>query len=388
MRNLRLTTLLIATAWLFGVAPKSVFAQEIRAVSQSQPPAPGKWRMASPMRERREYGGGVRLHDGRILAVSGHPLEGRPVGSAELYDPKTGVWSDTGSLAVPRNFGNSATLLDDGSVLIAGGHSGTRVVRGAEIYDPAAGRWAGAGDLAVARDPVTTLLADGRVFVTGGIDWTIENGKAYDVAEIFDPKTGEWSAAASMLAPRYAHRTVRLDDGRVLVVGGYRQGDVLLASTELYDPKAATWQAMGQLPSSRVAFGLVKLPDGRVLMVGGFTGRAWRERRNVASAAIYDAKTAQWRDTRPMKEARAGFSITLLPDGRVLAAGGWANSGFELASAELFDPATEVWQPVASMNVARRNHRAALLPGGSVLVIGGSTAFGGKYLSSCEIFSF
>jgi hypothetical protein len=58
----------------------------------------------------------------------------------------------------------------------------------------------------------------------------------------------------------------------------------------------------------------------------------------------------------------------------------------EFKSAELFDPRTNTWQPTAPMNVARRNHRAALLPDGSVLVIGGSSAFGNKYLTSCEIF--
>jgi hypothetical protein len=179
-----------------------------------------------------------------------------------------------------------------------------------------------------------------------------------------------------------------LDDGRVLAVGGYQKGDVLLASAELYDPKTGSWQSTADLPSPRVAFGLVKLRDGRVLAAGGFTGLTWAKRQNVASAALYDAKTGRWSETQPMKDKRAGCSITLLSDGRVLVAGGWADSGWEFASAELFDRATQTWRPAASMSVPRRNHRAALLPDGSILVIGGSSLFGGKYLNSCEIFSF
>ncbi|MEX0977444.1 MAG: kelch repeat-containing protein [Pirellulales bacterium] len=314
-------------------------------------------------------------------------MEGKSIASAELYDPQAGKWSNTGSLRQARNFGNSATLLADGRVLLAGGHSNTQVVPGAEIFDPAKGQWDDAGMLSVARDPTATLLAAGRVLVSGGIDWYIDDGTAYATAELFDPVKGKWTPTGSLGAARYAHRSVLLDDGRVLVVGGYLKGDVRLASAELYDSQTGLWHSTGDLPSPRVAFGMVKLRDGRVLVVGGFTGVTWAKRTNVASAALYDSKTGRWKETKPMKDKRAGLSTTLLPDGQVLVAGGWSSSGLELKSAELFDPGTETWRQAAPMTVARRNHRAALLQNGDVLVIGGSNFLGGQYLNSCEIFS-
>ena len=82
---------------------------------------------------------------------------------------------------------------------------------------------------------------------------------------------------------------------------------MLLTSSELYDPKTGLWQTTGDLPSPRVAFGLVKLRDGRVLATGGFTGVNWQKRTNVASAALYDAKTGRWNETKPMKDKRAGL---------------------------------------------------------------------------------
>jgi N-acetylneuraminic acid mutarotase len=340
------------------------------------------------MSERREYAGGIRLQDGRILAVSGHPLAGRSIASAELYDPKTEKWSDTGSLRQSRNGGNEATLLQNGRVLLAGGISGPVAIRGSELFDPTTGQWSTTGSLSVDRDARATLLTDGRVLVSGGIDWKIDGGKAYALVEIYDPKSGEWTVTGSLQTARYAHQAILLDDGRVLAVGGYRTGDVLLASAEVYDPDTGLWQRTGDLPSPRVAFGLVKLRDGRVLVTGGFTGPSWKKRMNVASAAVYDTKAGQWSETQPMNDKRAGSSITLLSDGRVLVAGGWAQSQLEFKSAELFDPRTETWLPAASMNVARRNHRAALLPDGSVLVIGGSNVVGNRYLTSCEIFSY
>jgi hypothetical protein len=362
-------------------------AQDASTISDLQEPV-GRWRSAGSMHERREYAGGVRLKDGRILAVSGHPLEGKSIASAELYDPASGKWSNTGSLRQPRNSGNSATLLPDGRVLLPGGNTNTVAIRGAELFDPATGQWSDAGSLSVGRDTKATLLRDGRVLVSGGIDWNIDGGKAYELAEIYDPKSGEWTKTGSLRTARYAHEAILLDDGRVLVVGGYKKGDVLLASAEHYDPNTGLWQSTGDLPSPRVAFGLAKLRDGRVLATGGFTGVNWQKRTNVESAALYDAKSGRWKETMPMKDKRAGLSITLLSHGQVFVAGGWSSSGLELKSAELFDPGTEAWRPAAPMTVARRNHRAALLPDGSVLVIGGSNFRGGNYLTSCEIFSF
>jgi N-acetylneuraminic acid mutarotase len=359
------------------------------SAQDKSPPAPvGRWRPAAEMHQRREYAGGVRLGDGRILAVSGHPLAGKSIASAELYDPATGKWTTTGSLRQARNSGNAATLLADGRVLFPGGNTNTQAIAASEIFDPATGTWSDAGSLSAGRDTKATLLADGRVLVAGGIDWNIAGGTAFDLSELYDPRSNAWTKTGPLRRPRYAHQMFLLDDGRVLAVGGYQQGDVLLASAELYDPETGSWQATAPLPSPRVAFGLVRLPDGCVLVAGGFTGPIWKQRKNVANAALYDPKTGRWAETQPMSAARAGLSLTVLADGRVLAAGGWAQSGREFTSAEVFDPRAETWQPAAPMLEARRNHRAALLPDGSVLVIGGTNFLGAHTLTSCEIFSY
>jgi len=377
-------SLAVICVHLACLAPQNTRAQDAATNSEEVAPVE-RWRSTGAMAVRREYAGGVRLKDGRILAVSGHPLGGRSIASAELYDPKTKEWTDTGSLRQPRNSGNAATLLPDGRVLVAGGHSKSKAIRGSELFDPVASKWSDTGNLSVGRDPVATLLADGRVLAAGGIDWYSDSGrKVYDLAEIYDSKRGKWTTTGSLHTARSNHRSERLDDGRVLAVGGYGQRGAPLASAELFDPSTGKWQTTDRLALPRAWFGLVKLLDGRVLVVGGYTGSS-SMRTYLASAAIYDAKRGRWSETRPMTAKRAGFSITLLADGRVLVAGGVAETGDELDSAELFDPRADSWRPIAPMIVARRNHRAALLPDGGVLVMGGSILFGNNYLNSCEI---
>jgi hypothetical protein len=84
-----------------------------------------------------------------------------------------------------------------------------------------------------------------------------------------------------------------------------------------------------------------------------------------------------------MATARHTHSAILLPDGKVLVAGGYGSSGI-LASAELYDPASGTWSSTGSMATARTDHSATLLPGGKVLVAGGGNDSGA--LASAELY--
>jgi hypothetical protein len=105
-----------------------------------------------------------------------------------------------------------------------------------------------------------------------------------------------------------------------------------------------------------------------------------------------------WTLTAPMLEPRAGHSMTVLQDGRVLVAGGhqpWANDGTgpALASAELYDPIKGSWSPTGSMGTPRTLHASVLLPDGRALVAGGCNGFlgaegwpGCRLLASAELY--
>jgi hypothetical protein len=212
------------------------------------------------------------LKDGSVLVAGGGCVGSGP--SSEIYYPSSGTWSSTtGNMLYPRS-GHTATLLPDGRVLVAGGDAPASSPRTAEIYDPMSGTWSAAGTMSSARDEHTaTLLPDGRVLVTGG---SIVLGSSVQVlvsSEIYNPSTNAWSLTAAMSSPRTGHAAALLN-GKVLVAGGSSGKDnngvdMVLSSATLFDPASGTWSPAASLITGRAYHTATLLLNGTVLVTGG-----------------------------------------------------------------------------------------------------------------------
>lgn len=202
--------------------------------------------------------------------------------------------------------------------------------------------------------------------------------------------TNTFSVTGSMNMPRYGHKLILLDNGKVLAVTGDRTATNAPQNTaELYNPATGTWTFTGTPVTFHEGGSATLLANGEVLLAGGSSYTTSGSLVPTAAAELYDPSTGHWTATGTLPSARQSQVAVLLPNGQVLVAGG-EDSGFSsLADAALYNPATGIWQPTASMNQPRTSPVAELLGNGTVLVAGGTDLSNGKgtNLITAEIYN-
>jgi len=293
--------------------------------------------------------GGDLMHEDQVCAL-GYAFAGAytsftfdPLASSPGYtragDMNQGRW-------YPTN-----TMLGDGRVVTFSGlthcascdENGLPIITlntDVEVYDPASRSWGMLSQRELPLYPWMHLLSSGRVFYSG----------PGNNSQRFNPSNGTWSLVSYSSYPYRSYGTsVLYPAGRdqVMVVGGACCGEFATPATELIDLSrlAPRWQAGPSLRTGRTQLNAVLLPDGSILAVGG---RSDYDFGGVAAQPVYRAERldpfssrSRWKRMARMARPRMYHSTAvLLPDGRVLSAGGTAAEGypFDETNAQVYSP--------------------------------------------------
>lgn len=356
------------------------------------------WMVTGNMAVGREHQSATLLGNGRIL-IAGGAASNVAQSTAEVFDPSGnngfGAFLPTAAMSQARTE-HTATRLGDGRVLIAGGRNYGSYLSSAEIFDANGnlgnGSFANTNAMSVQRQFHTaTMLTDGRILIAGGYNNTGMTASS----EIFDSVAnggfGAFQASPSMISARRGHTATRLLDGRVLIVGGQSNGNVILAVAEIFDPNgnngAGSFTAAGSMTFGRAFHTASLLPDGRVIVSGGVNASFAPQNSAEVFDPVGNGGIGAFAATPTMPFASAFFANSVLPGGRILMTGGDPGGGNVSAVANVFDPLLNSGMggfiSAQNMSSPRRNHTSTPLMSGSVLICGG---YNGSYLNSCEIF--
>jgi hypothetical protein len=308
------------------------------------------------------------------LVAGGVDAAGAPVHAVEYYDPATAAFTTLAERLYGTDehglAGASATTARDGRVVIAGGP-----VPAYQVYDPATGafsaelflnRGARAFHAAVALDPgagTRVLLAGGcSALEPGAAGGACAPGTALRTTSILDLDAVTVDDGPDLMLARIGGVAIREPSGAVLLVGGVDAAGAPVTMAERVDPAG---ERPGQLVPGLGA-SATRLPSGSVLSAFAAVASA-----PGADGAVLPAGATTASPVLAAPGARAGVTLTTLPDGRVLALGGGTPLVFEPIRNRFFRlPATELdFVPAAAGHVPE--HGALLLDDGAVLVLGG-----------------
>jgi hypothetical protein len=375
---------------LNGVAASSLLAEVSTiqdAIVTAAPPSVDTFAASTHSMNTARYGStATLLLNGKVL-IAGGQNNFVTISSTELYNSVIDTFAASTPSMNAARFGATATLLPNGKVLIAGGQGSAAPLTSVELYDPIANTFAAATpamNMNTARSFATAiLLPNGKVLIAGG--------SFLSSTELYDPVTNTFAPAAStpvMNTGRTWATGTLLPNGKVLIAGGAvnMSQSGALASTELYDPVTNTFAPAAStavMNAVRYVATATLLPNGKVLIAGGtHDGNI-----GLSSTELYDPVTNTFAASTPdMNTARFVATATMLPNGKVLIAGGVSFDVGYLSSTELYDPVTNTFAATTpSMNMSRYFATGTLLPNGKVLNAGGYGSTG--FQNSTELYT-
>jgi len=365
--------------------------------------------------------------DGARGAPDAPWLSPESTGDSETGASFVSFFSGTANTPAQQSNESRGSLLLDGSVLICGGDTYTATVSNGisdvanrfelvQSFEDTSGTEADGStgweyslvattNMNTARIKHTcNTLDDGRVLVAGGYD----GSDTLRTCELYNPGDDTWTTTAWLGYEAFGHKTVKLNDGRLLTIGGAQgiSGGTLSAYCQLFDPATNIWSAVTSIPVPRFGFDAIATynedtSEDLVYVTGGYTAvpgsgfaREGFDYDGVLtnSACVYNVQTDTWTELGAMRYAHGWHRMVELPDGQILVLGGMSSDPSAVAPAsdpgtalvypnnnnaktEIYNPTTGRWYKYTNMPFVSVNPNVVWLPTQERFFISGGVNF-------------
>ena len=268
------------------------------------------------------------LSDGRIVVTGG-----TTAGRTSIYNPSTSSWSRGPDMKVTRGYQGQTTLADNRVFVLGGSWSGGVGGKSGEVWSQAAG-WQRLTGVPVApiltADPAGQYRSDNHGwFFTWTGNRVFHAGPSRQMNWFSTAGNGGYAPAGNRGDDDHAMNgdAVMYEQGKLLTVGGAPAYDDSVATNRAYVVdirNGVTTKRVANMAHARAFHNAVVLPDGKVAVVGGQGfAKGFSDATSVYTAELWDPATEKFTSLAPASIARNYHSVALLlPDGRVLSAGG------------------------------------------------------------------
>jgi N-acetylneuraminic acid mutarotase len=294
-----------------------------------------------------------------VLSIIGSLKIANSQATLETKDSRENMsyWSNAENMSRARNELTAVVL--NGKIFAMGGEdiaAGGGQTDTVEVYDIAKNKWAskGVADMPLPLDHTASATYDGKIYVVGGF---LKGKVPTDKVFVYEPQSNEWTEARSLPSPIGAALNAEFIDGIMYVVGGLNSSEVPVNTNYAFDPKTNTWSIKSPMPTARhhlataVIDGKLYAIGGRILGDGVPSEDLSPTLSNFDRVEMYDPKTDSWIVRAPMLTKRSGFTAASA-HGMIYVLGGQGLKDVT-NSVEKYDPINNKWTYDTQMPTAR-----------------------------------
>ena len=239
--------------------------------------------------------------------------------------------------------------------------------------------WAPLPPLPTPRTAAAVAVADGKIYVMGGLD---ELGRTSTKVEVFDPRSSSWSEASPLLKGLHHAAAVTLDGDSIYLFGGLmgRRGEASDA-VYWYNLWGDSWHRMTPMPAARGALTATVYGHSygdSIYVIGGIEGDGVSSRIDVYFPGI-----DSWGEEPSLRSGRSHMSAVTVGKLIYIIGGKDETGGTTLDLVEVLDPTNGAWAEVQKLGVGRADF-GALEHRGRLYILGGENI--DSALDSVEIF--